>query len=190
MLQTQNILDGELVKENGVWMVEYIKAPTGYLDPYPAILRVPLNPGQDDEYLVEGQEVKFTISGYPSYSFENSDGDFKVSPSTQIASLYFHTSLESKIETPPVDEDAYSPYCPDCEACGESGCCSPLMCNHTENGHYCKGYLKELQFGYHLYRWIEKHLLEHLPIEKIDEYDKEWNEAYDVFIMNERKQTQ
>jgi hypothetical protein len=98
-------------------------------------------------------------------------------------------SLEGSLD--PIEvEDTYSPYCPDCEACGETGCCSPLMCNHTENGNYCKGYLKELQFGYHMHRWFEKHLLEHLPIEKIDEYDKEWDEAYDVFVMNERKQSQ
>lgn len=46
------------------------------------------------------------------------------------------------------DKEDYSPYCPDCEACGEEGCCSPLNCRHTAEGHYCKSYLKDLHFAY------------------------------------------
>ena len=190
MVQINKILEGTLLKEDGKWIIEYVKEPIGYLDSHPAILYVRLDPNQDDEFLREGQEVKFFINGFPAYEIITNSEDPKYFEETEIAFLYVEPELNpGLLLSDPIEseEDTYSPYCPDCEACGESGCCSPLMCNHTENGRYCKGYLKELQFGYHMYRWFEKNLLEHLPIEKIDEYDKECDEAYDVFVMNERK---
>lgn len=29
--------------------------------------------------------------------------------------------------------DEISPYCSECGACGEEGCCSPLICKQSEN---------------------------------------------------------
>lgn len=47
-----------------------------------------------------------------------------------------------------VDE---SPYCKICSGCGEDGCCSALICKHSEEGSYCKTYLADLKFGYLMY---------------------------------------
>jgi hypothetical protein len=79
----------------------------------------------------------------------------------------------------------YSPYCPDCGACGEDGCCSALFCKQTQTGHYCKGYLRDLQFGYAMH----KEMWDLIPNDtetqkKLDEiYDKN----YDIFYRNESK---
>ena len=43
------------------------------------------------------------------------------------------------------------PYCPVCEGCGEEGCCSPLRCQQSKDGHHCQTYLKDLKFGYLMY---------------------------------------
>jgi hypothetical protein len=51
-----------------------------------------------------------------------------------------------------MEEEEYSPYCPVCEACGEEGCCSALCCKHKPEGHYCAGYLLDLQFGYRMHK--------------------------------------
>jgi len=48
-------------------------------------------------------------------------------------------------------DNEYSPYCPVCSGCGEEGCCSPLLCDQSPDGHYCKTYLLDLQFGYRMY---------------------------------------
>lgn len=49
-----------------------------------------------------------------------------------------------------MSEENYSPYCKECEACGEEGCCSPLQCKFNGKGEYCEGYLTDLKFGYEL----------------------------------------
>lgn len=48
--------------------------------------------------------------------------------------------------------DELSPYCKICEACGIEGCCSPLACHHSPDGEYCKGYIKDLRFGYRMFK--------------------------------------
>jgi len=79
-------------------------------------------------------------------------------------------------------EDIYSPYCQECEACGEEGCCSALMCKQSESGDYCSGYLRDLRFGYHMHRWIENNLLfdieEHQLAKYWEEYDKTFSKFY------------
>ena len=50
------------------------------------------------------------------------------------------------------NEEWNSPYCSVCEACGEEGCCSALCCHHSPNGDYCAGYLRDLRFGYRMYK--------------------------------------
>lgn len=49
-------------------------------------------------------------------------------------------------------EEDYSPYCKVCEGCGEEGCCSPIHCEQSQDGEYCKGYLRDLKFGYLMYK--------------------------------------
>lgn len=39
-----------------------------------------------------------------------------------------------------------NPYCKSCGACGEEGCCSPIIC--TMDGDFCKSYLRDLHFEY------------------------------------------
>lgn len=56
--------------------------------------------------------------------------------------------------------DKYSPYCSECSACGEEGCCSPLMCNQSEEGHHCAYYLRTLKYTYELHEAFIKHLYE------------------------------
>ena len=75
----------------------------------------------------------------------------------------------------------YSPYCPECEACGEEGCCSALMCKQAENGDYCSKYLTDLRFGYYMQRWIENNLIKELTDEQQAKYNEEWDKAFDKF---------
>lgn len=75
-----------------------------------------------------------------------------------------------------IEEGLEDPYCPVCESCGEEGCCSPLMCSQSKDGYYCKGYLKDLKFGYLMY----KDIYDFVPKDKIDEiFDKNWEKIYE-----------
>ena len=85
------------------------------------------------------------------------------------------------------EQEEYSPYCPVCSACGEEGCCSPMACSQDPNGDYCKGYLKDLKFGYVMNEWVQKNLLDEklIPKELIEKYNKEWEEAYEAIYKKE-----
>jgi hypothetical protein len=72
----------------------------------------------------------------------------------------------------------YSPYCPECGSCGEDGCCSAISCKQSPNGDYCETYLKDLRFGYMMYKDLYKLICED-PKYK-DELDKIWDENYDI----------
>ena len=80
-----------------------------------------------------------------------------------------------------INEEWESPYCPACEACGEEGCCSALCCNQSPEGHYCAGYIRDLRFGYRMY----KDMWELIPKDpetqaKLDAiYDKNWDIEYE-----------
>lgn len=78
--------------------------------------------------------------------------------------------------------DEISPYCSDCEACGEEGCCSPLMCKQSEKGDYCEKYLRDLKFGYRMYNDIMK-LLEGDEKYK-EQIDEIWERNYDKTYLN------
>jgi len=75
-----------------------------------------------------------------------------------------------------------SPYCPVCSGCGEDGCCRATICQHKPEGLYCEFYLRDLRFGY----WMYKDLYEIISksgdkdlIEKLDiTFDKNWDIAY------------
>ncbi len=74
-------------------------------------------------------------------------------------------------------ENKYDPYCPVCSGCGEEGCCSPLMCKQSPDGHYCESYLQDLHFAYRMYNWIDQNI-EFTPEQK-EAINKVWNEIYD-----------
>lgn len=68
--------------------------------------------------------------------------------------------------------DHETPYCKVCGACGEDGCCTALVCKHHRDGEYCDTYLKELQFGYAMYRDTH-HLLGENEVK--DVFDKNYD---------------
>ena len=76
-----------------------------------------------------------------------------------------------------------SPYCPICQACGEDGCCPATACQQHPDGHYCKTYLKELQFGYRMYHQLMK-LIDGDEKYK-EQIDKIWDETYDNTFKSE-----
>jgi len=80
--------------------------------------------------------------------------------------------------------DNTTPYCKECTACGEEGCCSPLMCKQSPNGDYCESYLRDLKFGYHMNQWFEKNLIDLIPTDLKEKYDEEWNKSYDRFYSS------
>ena len=51
-----------------------------------------------------------------------------------------------------------SPYCKDCTACGEEGCCSPLMCFsklvQKDTCMYGKGYLLDIELALKFTEWV------------------------------------
>jgi len=78
-------------------------------------------------------------------------------------------------------EEAYSPYCPVCEGCGEDGCCSAMVCQQSPDGSYCKTYLKDLKLGYYMDELIEKKIYEDKEKYKelIEYIESEFDKAYD-----------
>ena len=95
------------------------------------------------------------------------------------------TNPLNKIEGEPVmpldneniEEEYTSPYCPVCDACGEDGCCSAMSCQQHPDGHYCKTYLRDLKFGYRMYKELMR-LIEDDKKYK-EQVDKIWDETYD-----------
>lgn len=58
-----------------------------------------------------------------------------------------------------------SPYCKDCRACGDGGCCSPLMCFsklvEKDTCMYGKGYLKDIRVALEFSEWVIGHVDKH-----------------------------
>lgn len=79
-----------------------------------------------------------------------------------------------------MSEDYKSPYCPVCDGCGEDGCCTALCCQQSPDGDYCKMYLRDLRFGYRMF----KDMWDLIPQDpesqsKLDEiYDKNYDLEY------------
>ena len=69
-------------------------------------------------------------------------------------------------------------YCKSCQACGEEGCCSPLVC--TMDGDYCKGYLADLHFGYLMFNDLYNLICEHPDFkQKVEQiYEKNFDLIY------------
>lgn len=75
-------------------------------------------------------------------------------------------------------EQEYSPYCPICTGCGEEGCCSPLGCTMDKDGTYCESNLKDLKYGYRMYKELMKLFYDDNK-EQIDKIiSKVWDEVY------------
>jgi hypothetical protein len=70
------------------------------------------------------------------------------------------------------DLENYSPYCEECTACGESGCCSVYMCTMGDKCDYKQTYLRELKEAYSLMEEFYKHIYEKLPEDLKAEFDK------------------
>ena len=58
-----------------------------------------------------------------------------------------------------------------------------MGCKQDSNGHYCKGYLLDLKFGYAMNEWVQKNLLEEklIPKELVEKYNQEWDKQYEIF---------
>lgn len=85
------------------------------------------------------------------------------------------------------DDDSYSPYCPVCSGCGESGCCSPLGCEPDDpKCHYPKTYTADLKLGYRTFeKWYDL-LEENDFFGKKDEFMKIYYEMLEIrFSTNE-----
>lgn len=84
---------------------------------------------------------------------------------------------KKKNEIPEI-ESVISFYCEVCNGCGEEGCCSPVSCSMDPKGRYCETYLKDLKFGYMMFRETYNMLNENKEqneelLKKIDElWDK------------------
>ena len=87
---------------------------------------------------------------------------------------------------PEEKENEYeSPYCPVCSSCGEEGCCSPIFCKQSPDGHYCEGSLRDLKFGYQMYKDIYKLIPKDKETQK--EFDRIWEENYEIFYKQEEE---
>ena len=92
-------------------------------------------------------------------------------------------------------EEIYSPYCSQCEACGESGCCSHLQCflsliDKNKNCDYGERYFKDAKFAYSIAQLGEEVInkLENGLYDSkltVEEFRKEWNIIYDRIYTNE-----
>lgn len=75
--------------------------------------------------------------------------------------------------------DIESPYCQECESCGESGCCKPYSCTMSDKCEYKETYLQELKFGYSVYEEIMKSVYEKLSPELKSEVDAIWEKEWE-----------
>ena len=79
------------------------------------------------------------------------------------------------------DDDKYSPYCPVCSGCGESGCCSPLNCDpDNPKCHYPKTYTADLKLGYRTFEKFWDLLEQNDWFGKKDEFMKIYDEMLDI----------
>ena len=64
-----------------------------------------------------------------------------------------------------------------------------MACEQDPKGDYCKGYLKDLKFGYVMNEWVQKNLLDEklIPKELIEKYNQQWEKDYDFFYKQEKR---
>ena len=79
-------------------------------------------------------------------------------------------------------KDNSNPYCSVCTGCGEEDCCSPLNCQQSIEGRYCEWYLRDLKFGYKMY----KDIYDLIP--KDEETQKKlgeiWDKNFEIYYKN------
>lgn len=100
--------------------------------------------------------------------------------------IWEYSITEEKVEYEGnnVQVESESVYCNICSACGEEGCCSPLLCQQHKDGSYCEWYLRDLKYGYKSYNDIIKYIDENYNddsdlIKKIKEInDENYNKFY------------
>jgi hypothetical protein len=85
-----------------------------------------------------------------------------------------------------VEESDYSPYCKECTGCGESGCCSPLMCSMEGECSYRLTYLRELKEAYTLLEDFYQHIYGKLPEDLKIEFDKLVDKNFEYWYGKER----
>jgi hypothetical protein len=79
------------------------------------------------------------------------------------------------------ENDNYSPYCPVCTGCGESGCCSPTYCDPDNiNCQYPKTYTEDLKLGYRTFERFWDLLEENQWFGKKEEFMKIYDEQLDI----------
>jgi len=72
-----------------------------------------------------------------------------------------------------------SPYCKVCNSCGDDGCCSAIACEQSKDGSYCETHLKDLKFGYLMYKDMYDLITDDEGKKKLDEmFDKNWDLIY------------
>jgi len=71
--------------------------------------------------------------------------------------------LEELLSKDISEED--SPYCKNCGACGDEGCCSPLKCFsklvNKDTCMYGKGYLLDIELALKFTAWVFEHVDKH-----------------------------
>lgn len=86
------------------------------------------------------------------------------------------------------ENDNYSPYCPVCSGCGESGCCSPKNC--TPDNILCqypKTYTADLKLGYRTFERFWDLLEENKWFGKKAEFMKIYDEELDYRFGNDEE---
>ena len=86
--------------------------------------------------------------------------------------------LEELLDKDIPEED--SPYCKECGSCGESGCCSPLMCfsklikkDTCMNG---EGYLKDITLAWKFSEWILNRVDDNPEVLTAKEINRKYND--------------
>ena len=86
------------------------------------------------------------------------------------------------------ENDNYSPYCPVCTGCGESGCCSPKNCDPDNiNCQYPKTYTADLKLGYRTFERFWDLLEENSWFGKKKEFMKIYDEELDYRFGNDEE---
>lgn len=81
----------------------------------------------------------------------------------------------------------YSPYCSECGACGESGCCPAYMCTMDDRCDYKQTYLREFRERYSLVEEFYEKIYDKLPQDLKEEWDKIENTNWEFWHGRDKK---
>lgn len=91
-----------------------------------------------------------------------------------------YLTMENKINKND-KKNQYDSYCPVCSGCGEEGCCPPLVCKQSPDGHYCQTYLDHLKFVYLMYNSVYELIPKDEETQK--KLDEIWKKNYDLIYI-------